>query len=191
MSSQSLEQKSGRVVLPGERLGVIEEFVPDAGTYVRDGVIYSKVVGRALVDLLNKKVSVRTLTREIKVPKVGTVVLGQVSNVQSDNAAVRIFQLEDKPLSGVFSGILHISDVQMRYVESMFDIYKAGDVIRAMVISEKNQVYHLSTKEKDLGAVYAFCSHCGHLLEAKRQGLRCPRCGQMERRKLAVDYGKE
>ncbi|HEY4675506.1 MAG TPA: exosome complex RNA-binding protein Csl4, partial [Candidatus Bathyarchaeia archaeon] len=188
---QSLEQKSGRVVLPGERLGVIEEFVPDAGTYVRDGVIYSKVVGRALVDLLNKKVSVRTLTREIKVPKVGTVVLGQVSNVQSDNAAVRIFQLEDKPLSGVFSGILHISDVQMRYVESMFDIYKAGDVIRAMVISEKNQVYHLSTKEKDLGAVYAFCSHCGHLLEAKRQGLRCPRCGQMERRKLAVDYGKE
>jgi len=191
MNSQSLEQKSGRVVLPGERLGVIEEFVPDAGTYVRDGVIYSKVVGRALVDLLNKKVSVRTLTREIKVPKVGTVVLGQVSNVQSDNAAVRIFQLEDKPLSGVFSGILHISDVQMRYVESMFDIYKAGDVIRAMVISEKNQVYHLSTKEKDLGAVYAFCSHCGHLLEAKRQGLRCPRCGQMERRKLAVDYGKE
>src|SRR3989304_6026439 len=100
MNSQSLEQKSGRVVLPGERLGVIEEFVPDAGTYVRDGVIYSKVVGRALVDLLNKKVSVRTLTREIKVPKVGTVVLGQVSNVQSDNAAVRIFQLEDKPLSG-------------------------------------------------------------------------------------------
>jgi hypothetical protein len=40
-------EQNGNLVLPGERLGVIEEFIPDSGTYVKDGVIYSKIVGRA------------------------------------------------------------------------------------------------------------------------------------------------
>ena len=190
MSSQSSEQKSDHLVLPGERLGVIEEFSPDAGTYVRDGVIYSKVIGRASLDFSNKRVSVYPLVRGAKVPKVGAIVLGQVSNVQPENAGVRIFQIGKNQLSGVFTGILHISDVQLRYVESMFDIYKTGDIIRAKVISEKNRVYHLSTKDKDLGVVYAFCSQCGHILELKRQGMRCARCGKIEKRKTALDYGK-
>ena len=51
MSLKSPEQKSGHLVLPGERLGVIEEFIPDSGTYVKDGVIFSKIVGRSLMDL--------------------------------------------------------------------------------------------------------------------------------------------
>ena len=48
MSLKSPEQKIGHLVLPGDRLGVIEEFIPDMGTYVKDGVIFSKIVGRSL-----------------------------------------------------------------------------------------------------------------------------------------------
>ena len=190
MSSRSSRRKSSQFVSPGERLGVIEEFIPDAGTYVKDGVIYSKVVGRALLDLLNKRVSVYSLVHEARVPKVGSIVLGQVSNVQTQNAGVRIFKIDKKQLSGFFTGVLHISDVQLRYVESMFNVCKPGDIIRAKVISEKNKVYHLSTKDKNLGVVYAFCSRCGYMLELKRQGMHCPRCGKIEKRKTALDYGK-
>jgi len=190
MSSQSSRQKSGQFVLPGERLGVIEEFVPDAGTYVKEGVIYSRVIGRTLIDRLNKRVSVFPLIRGARVPKVGTIVLGQVSNVQTENAGVRIFKMGNEQLSGFFTGILHISDVQLKYVDSMFDVCKTGDIIRAGVISEKNKVYHLSTKEKDLGVVYAFCSQCGCILEPKRHAMYCPRCGKIEKRKTALDYGK-
>ena len=184
------ERTSSQFVLPGERLGVIEEFTPDAGTYVREGVIYSKVVGQVLFDLSNKRVSVHSLIHEAKTPKVGSTVLGQVSNIQSDNAGVRIFKIEDKPLSGVFTGILHVSDVQMSYVDSMFEVCKPGDILRAKVISEKNQTYHLSTKDKDLGVVYASCSNCGYSLELKRQSMHCPRCGKIEKRKITLDYGK-
>ncbi len=190
MSAQSSESKSGHLVLPGERLGVIEEFIPDSGTYVKDGVIYSKVIGRALLDFSNKRVLVYPLVYGARVPKVGSIVLGQVSNVQAENASVRIFQVDKKLISGVFTGVLHISDVQLRYVESMFDICKPVDVMRAKVISEKNRVYHLFIKDKDLGVVYAFCSQCGYMLVLKRQGLRCPRCGKIEKRKTALDYGK-
>src|SRR3989304_8130190 len=192
MSLKSPEQKSsGNLVIPGERLGVIEEFIPDSGTYVKDGIIYSKIVGRALMDLLNKRVSVYPLINGATVPKVSTTVVGQVGNAQSDNVLVRIFRIGPEKLSGVFSGILHISDVQDRYVDSMNDVCKPGDIIRAKVISEKNQIYHLSTVDNDLGVLYGFCSRCGNLLEQKRYEMRCPKCGNIEKRKTAVDYGKE
>jgi exosome complex component CSL4 len=58
MALKAPEQKSGHLVAPGERLGVIEEFIPDAGTYVKDGVIYSKIIGCSLVDLQNRRVQV-------------------------------------------------------------------------------------------------------------------------------------
>ena len=185
------EQKSGNIVLPGERLGVIEEFLPDTGTYEKDGVIYSKIVGRALMDLLHKRVSVYPLSNAVAVPKTSTTVTGQVGNSQSDNVLVRIFKVGAKTISGVFTGILHISDVEDRYVDSMNDVCKPGDIIRAKVISEKNQVYHLTTNDKGLGVVYAFCSRCGNLLEPKRYEMHCTKCGNLERRKTAVDYGQE
>lgn len=190
MNTNSSERKSGKIVLPGDRLGVIEEFIPDPGTYVKDGIIYSRTVGRALLDLTNKRVSVYPLVHGAKIPKVGSIVLGQVSNIQTENASVRIFKIGNKQLSGFFTGVLHISDVQPSYVDSMFDVCKPGDVVRAKVISEKNQVYHLSTKDKNLGVVYAFCSQCGYALETKRQAMYCPRCGKTEKRKTALDYGK-
>lgn len=190
MSLKTGEQKSGQMVVPGERLGVIEEFIPNANTYVKDGVIFSKVVGRALFDLAHKRVSVYKMAHGARVPVTGTTVLGQVSIAQSEIVGLRIFDVGNKEVSGVFTGILHISDVHMRYVDSMFNVCKPGDIMRAKVISEKNRTYHLSTKDKDLGVVYAFCSTCGNLLEPKRPGMYCPRCGRMERRKTAIDYGK-
>jgi len=192
MSLKQPEPKSsGHLVVPGERLGVIEEFIPDSGTYVKDGVIYSKIVGRELLDLLNKRVSVYPLTEGAVVPKVGTVVIGQIGNAQSDNVLVKIYKIGKKKLSGEFGGILHISDVSDRYVDSMNDVCKPGDIVRAKVISEKNRVFHLSTNDKNLGMLYAFCSRCGTLLEPQRFELRCPKCGNIERRKMAPDYGKE
>lgn len=190
MNLKAPGHKSGHLVLPGERLGVIEEFIPDSGTYVRDGVIYSKIVGRALMDLLSKRVSVYPLINAENVPKISTIVVGQVGHAQSDNVLVRIFKLGSRNLSGVFTGVLHVSDVRERYVKSMTEVCKPGDIIRAKVISDKNQVYHLSTNDKNLGVMYAFCSRCANLLELKRYEMRCPKCGNIEKRKTALDYGK-
>ena len=193
MSLKSPEQqKTGRLVVPGDRLGVIEEFIPDAGTYVKDGVIYSKIIGRALIDLQNRRVSVYPLVKEELVPKPSSIVVGQIGNAQSDNVLVRIFRLGDKKLSGEFSGILHVSDVSDRYVDMMSDVVKPGDIVRAKVISSKNRIFHLSTNDKNLGIIYAFYSRCSTLLEHQRYDeLRCPKCGNIEKRKIAPDYGKE
>jgi exosome complex component CSL4 len=191
MALKAPEQKSGHLVMPGERLGVIEEFIPDLGTYVKDGVIYSKIVGRKLVDLQNRRVSVYPVIEAAVVPKVGTVVIGQIGNAQSDNVLVRIFRIGKKKLTGNFGGILHVSDVSDRYIDQISDAVKPGDIVRARVISEKNKVFHLSTNDKNLGIIYAFCSRDGTLLNQDRYDLKCPKCGNVERRKTAPDYGKE
>jgi len=189
LNSKPLQKERGRFVLPGDRLGVIEEFTADSGTYIKEGIICSTIVGRALPDLLNKRVSVYPLVHGAKLPRTGSVVLGEVSSVRKQNAFVRIYKISDEVLSGFFSGLLHVSDVQMRYVESMFNVCKPGDTIRAKVISGKNGVYHLSLKGSNLGVVYAFCSRCGHMLEPKQHWMHCPECGKSEKRKKAIDYG--
>jgi exosome complex component CSL4 len=191
MALKAPEQKSGHLVMPGERLGVIEEFIPDSGTYVKDGVIYSKIIGRSLIDLVNRRVSVYPVAKEAVVPKVGTVIIGQIGNAQSDNVLVRIFRIGKKTLTGNFGGILHVSDVSDRYIDQISDAVKPGDIVRAKVISEKNKVFHLTTNDKNLGVLYAFCSRDGTLLNLDRYDLKCPKCGNIERRKLAPDYGKE
>jgi exosome complex RNA-binding protein Csl4 len=39
--------------------------------------------------------------------------------------------------------------------------------------------------------LYAFCSRCSTLLEQNRYEMQCPKCKNIEKRKLSSDYGKE
>jgi exosome complex component CSL4 len=185
------ERKSGLFVVPGERLGVIEEFTSGSGTYIENGTIHSKVTGCTLLDMLNKEVSVYPLIKEAIVPQVGSIVIGIVSDVKSKNATLTIFQVGAKGIAGAFKGMLHISGVSHGFVDNMFNVCKAGDIMRAKVISTKNRSVFLSTAEKDLGVVSAHCSLCGHLLQTGNRGLICSNCGNNERRKTSPDYGKD
>lgn len=190
MSKSRSKRQSGQFVAPGDRLGVIEEFSPGQGTYVEDGLIRAKLSGRTLLDMQNKTVSIFPSVRGVKVPRVGSIVTGQVMNLQSKTAVIRIFKIGNEQLSGVFSGLLYISDVSTSYVDTIHDACKPGDIIRAKVISDKNRVYHLSTKEKNLGVLYAYCSRCGHPLQPRRYRMYCPDCEKVEKRLIAADYGK-
>lgn len=185
------KRKSGQFTAPGDRLGVIEEFMPGSGTYVEEGTIHSKTIGYTLLDMMNRKVSVYPLNQTANFPKVGSTVIGQVLDTQSKTAMIRIFQIGKKMLSGVFSGVLYISDAASSFVDTMFDVCKTGDIVKAKVVSKANRTFHLSTAENDLGVIYAFCSQCGHMLSLKGQKMQCPQCGKIEKRKISSDYDKE
>ena len=138
----------------------------------------------------NKTVSIYPLVHEPRVPKVGAVVTGQVTKLQSKTAIIRIFRINKEKLSGHFSGLLYISDVSKSYIDTIHDVCKSGDIIRAKVISIKNRNNHLSTADRNLGVIHAFCSRCGHILEQKGYTMNCPNCRKIEKRKTAIDYGK-
>jgi exosome complex component CSL4 len=185
------ERKSGLFVAPGDRLGVIEEFTPGSGTYVEHGTIHSKITGCTLLDMENKKVSVYPLVEAASVPQIGSIVSGQVLELKSKSAVLRILQIGKKSLSGFFTGVLHISDASPSYVDTMFSVCKTGDIMRAKVIGNKNRTFYLSTAEKNLGVIYALCSRCGNALQLGKRGMQCSRCGNIERRKVPPDYGEE
>ena len=185
----SKNRQNGQFVVPGQKLGVIEEFIPNSGTYVEEGTIHSKSVGFVLMDLANKRVSIYPAAINLNVPKIGNIVIGDTTSVQISQAVIRINKIGAKNVTGRFSGMIHVSDVSFRYTESMFDAFKVGDLVRAKVISDKNNVYHLSTKDENLGVLYAYCSLCGGTLTLSQRQLRCEGCGHIERRKIATDYG--
>jgi len=105
-------------------------------------------------------------------------------------ATVSIWKINDKPLQNPFTALLHISSSSPRYERNMSDVCKAGDIIRARVIDMTNRIPQLTTAGRGLGVVKAFCSRCGAPLEFTNRRLECASCGNIERRRLAEDFGK-
>jgi exosome complex component CSL4 len=175
-------------VLPGYKIGVIEEYVPMAGTYVEEGTIFSAKAGLAVMDLMEKTVSVKSEEDKPKIPRVGSLVIGEVTNIQDRSLSIKIFKVEGRPVSSAFTGLLHISNVSQNYVKDMFDAFNYSDIIRAHVISTTNARFHLSTEGKDLGVIYSFCTTCGKPMIIRSGRLYCQQCKLTEKRKLASDY---
>ena len=176
-----------RFVVPGSRLGVIEEFTPGEGTYEIDGGIYSKFVGNARADPSRKIVSViprKTPT----LPLEGSIVTGVATHVQEKMAVIDITMIDDKVLSTPFTGLLHISASSPSYERSMTDVCRPLDQVRAKVASTADGIVRLMTVGPTLGVLKAYCSNCGHPLTLRRRLLKCERCNNTEKRKIAEDY---
>ena len=182
------ERKSGLFVVPGDRLGVIEEFTPGFGTYSYNGAIRSKLTGCTLLDFQNKKVSVYPLVQLVNFPEIGSVVTGQIEDVKNKRVILQIFQIGERKLSGPLRGVLHIADTSSRYIDNMFSAYKLGDFVKAKVMSDKNRTLYLSTTDLNLGVVSASCSRCGHSLQPRGTRMHCSNCGNVETRKIAAEY---
>jgi exosome complex component CSL4 len=190
LSLSKATRELAQPVLPGDRLGVVEEFLPGGGTYEQEGTIYANFAGTAKIDLRNKRVTVVPATRVPNLPKEGTTVLASVTHAQEKMATVSIWKINGKLIQNPFTAILHISSSSPRYERNMSDVCKTGDIILARVIEMANYVPQLTTAGRGLGVVKAFCSRCGTVLEFTNRRLQCPSCGNIERRRLAEDYGK-
>lgn len=184
------ERKSGDFVYPGSRLAVIEEFLPGKWTYAEKGNIYSMITGHMLIDIPNKTISVYPSVRLPLVPKIGSTVLGQVSEVRERGAKIRILMINKKRSFKSFWGAIHVFNVSERFVRKASDAFKPGDLVYARVISTVNKTFHLSTEGRKFGVVHALCSHCGHSLAAINGSLKCPLCKRTEQRKIASSYGR-
>ena len=180
------KEKNGKLVIPGETVSVIEEFMPGPGTYVDGGRVKAECVGRLRLDLKERRISVRPLVR-LRVPQVGRIVVGQVVSMDDKYAMIRF---PSGKFTGFFTGVLNISMVSRRFVRSMFDVCRIGDIVRAEIVSLANGFCHLSIIGRNLGVIYANCTQCGELLELKGGSLYCPRCMRVEKRKVALGYGK-
>jgi exosome complex component CSL4 len=178
----------GQFVVPGERLGVVEEFDPGPGTVDVNGTVYAAQTGRAAVDKTRRIVRVKTQAGPPLFPEEGSTVIGMVEKVQEKMAIVNIVMIDGKKTGRPFTGMLHISSASPRYERDMLDVCKPVDMIRAKVMDTSERIPKLTTAGPGMGVIKAYCSKCGGELILSGRILRCALCRNVERRRLASDF---
>jgi exosome complex component CSL4 len=175
-----------RFVFPGDKVGYAEEFIGGEGVYEEDGELYASVAGRLRIK--DRVVSVESVK---KIPEIikGDVVLGRVIDVRNSIALVELSRKagNDRELRHTGIAALHISNVQNGYLKDFDSAVRYMDIIKARVID--SELLKLSTKGEDMGVVKALCSLCKTELKLEEDKLKCPSCGNIENRKVSLDYG--
>ncbi|WP_456423471.1 exosome complex RNA-binding protein Csl4 [Thermococcus sp.] len=186
--------KNGDLVLPGDYLGVIEEFMPGEGVREENGELYATRAGKVKIDQTKMEISVEPITDTPPLPEVGDVVLARVIEVKPQAVIVQLLQIEgrenDREIATSKLAGIHISQIKEGFVEDITKEFKIGDIVRAKVIANEKSPIQLSTKGRELGVVYALCSRCRTPLIRRGDKLICPRCGNVETRKLSPYYRK-
>src|SRR2546428_13256066 len=86
----------GQFVVPGERLGVVEEFDAGIGTVDVNGTVYAAQTGKATLDSARRKVIVKTLAGPPVVPEEGSTIIGMVEKIQEKMAIVSIIMVDNR-----------------------------------------------------------------------------------------------
>ncbi len=182
-----VEKLKRKIVVPGDKIGVIEEYIPHDGAYEHNGEILSSLAGFLEEDLEKHTVSVKTV-RRILLPKPGDIVYAVVVSTSEKNALVAIISVNNKLLNNCFSGLIQVGSSSMYSMKSIRSAVKPGDIVKCEVLGYNNYIYHLKMYGSEFGVVYALCTKCGGVLVKSGKELKCQICNNVEKRKIASDY---
>ncbi|MEM3096482.1 MAG: exosome complex RNA-binding protein Csl4 [Nitrososphaerota archaeon] len=173
------------MAVPGDKLCVIEEYVPGLGTKaLDDGRVYASVFGVVEYDRVNRDVRVKPIRQPESISK-GERLLAFVKDVQDKIAvASAIARLGGRPLRYPRTGV-----ILARRGEMLDNVVGVGDLILVTVSSIFNGMITFDISPPGCGCILAVCSRCGSTLEKRGNILECLRCGNRERRKLVLKYG--
>ncbi len=184
------ETEEKRFVMPGDEIALLEEYLPGAGAYEEDGVVYSEYAGFLTLDPVEKIASVEPV-KETGALRKGDIIYGVIRSIRSMMAVVDALEIEGRTreIAGSTNGTLHISKMSTRYVSDVERVFHLGDIIRAEVISADPSL-QLSTARADLGVVLALCRRCRRPLVKKGKSLYCEDCEITENRPVSTRYGQ-
>jgi len=170
------------LVLPGDKLCVIEEYTPRWGAKaLKDGTVVALVAGYPIYDRRKHEVSVTPLKRIDKLNK-GDLVLCEVRDVQDKVIGCDVIAKHGAPLKQRWSGVIIYQDAKLSP--------SIGDLLIARVENELAGMYNLTINERGLGCVAAFCDKCGSIMHLSSGGsLSCPHCRTTYRRRTVSYYG--
>jgi exosome complex component CSL4 len=185
-------KRESRIVLVGEPLATLEEFFPSEGTFERNGIIYSSMVGRVFVDRQRRELGVVPV-RSLLLPNPGFKVVGSVTGFSSHYANVQIFFMNGVRLNYEYTGIIGRESIRKAYpslrMGSLRNYVSENDVVYGRIASTINATL-LDISDREYGVVKAYCKFCGKPLTGSKKGLSCQVCRTRESRKLSIFYGE-
>lgn len=180
-----------KIVMPGDKLGIIEQYLPGEGTYDDDGDIKSSVLGNVKI---NQKMKVISVVSDAKpaLLKVGDIVYGQITDIKPQRANVQIECIKDngRPLALPYIGAIHISQAKKDYLEKLSDAFRIGDIIQAKVVKVTGDNVDLGSTDDDCGVLKAMCTRCRDYMHTtqKADEVQCNSCNKKEKRKVSKNY---
>ncbi|MBY9020807.1 MAG: exosome complex RNA-binding protein Csl4 [Candidatus Lokiarchaeota archaeon] len=185
--------KNNEIVLTGQYLGVVEEYLPDKkSTYIKEGQIFATKSGIVSIDEGRRAIEIKSHQDEDrKTIKINDIIIGTIQFLRLYSVGISFATINNKVhFNSSYFGNIHVSHISQKFIEKIADAFQITDIVRAKVVKQEQNEYSLSTVGNDLGVIHADCSICGTTLEKIGQNrLKCSRCGNDENRKLASDYG--
>ncbi|MCW6159867.1 MAG: hypothetical protein LVQ95_02145 [Candidatus Micrarchaeales archaeon] len=196
-----------QLVMPGDKIGVEEEYIAADNTFVDDdGTIRSAIIGKAVIS--EGRISVVNERRDVRKFKRGMFVVGTVTD---DVKSVMFVKIDNVSVDG--KEYIAIKDgkivAQTRRPPGRFDRgggreghgergpppAKAekqagvGDVILAKILYEDPEIFTLTLNDNEAGVIYSDCGLCGNEMRADgTAALVCDNCKNRVNRKVSPLY---
>ncbi len=186
-----MEEKK-KLVVPGDHVGIEEEYIPSSGVYSKDGELYASSLGDLDLDSTNHNAKVQAKTNIPKMQGEANIVVGNVAQMNDNVAIIDLMPMNSKAFKMVpneASAVLRVSDTRRGFVRSLRDELGVGDIVRAKIIEANEHSVRLRIDERELGVIKAYCKSCRGVLRLDDRDLKCEKCGNIEHRKMAQDYG--
>ncbi|MDR2873975.1 MAG: exosome complex RNA-binding protein Csl4 [Methanobrevibacter sp.] len=185
-----MNNEQGDFVMPGDVVGVSEQYLPNKWTYEEEGFIKAAVMGNVSIE--QHKIAIVPKTTTPLTLEVGDTITGQITNVIGQRALVDIQTSIDssRELALPYSGAIHISQINKGYLERLNDAFRIGDIVEGKVVKVINDSIDLNTESSEHGVIKAMCTQCRHfMIPSKTVGtLYCENCNRKEKRKISSNY---
>ncbi|KAJ1895737.1 hypothetical protein LPJ66_004403 [Kickxella alabastrina] len=190
-----MSSQAAVAITPGRRLGLTQEYEAGTGTYMRNGIIYSSILGskgiKGAEGSGNPTVFVERSNAKFAIPNIGSEVLARVVRINPRAASVAIMMVGSTPCQEDFQGVVRVQDIRAteKDLVQMINSFRPGDIIRAEVISLGDQrSYYLATTKNEHGVVFAQSAAGNTMVPTSWEEMQDPKTGDVEKRKCAKAF---
>ena len=188
-------EKNEKIVLPGDSIASALEYLPSFGTYSDEENIRSSSIGYPELIKEERVVRINILTKIPKIQQRGTYTYGVVSNLNDTKAMLDLISIDSSRFKLIPPGetaILRVENVRRGFVKSMRNEFRIGDIVKVKITNVSKTGVDLTTDERELGVVKAYCSRCrGEMEKIDNFKVKCKNCGWVENRKISNEYGQK
>jgi exosome complex component CSL4 len=169
--------------IPGEKIALIEEYLPGENTFEDEDSIRATVIGEIRLDSTERLASIER-QKQITVPKVGDIIIGVVEANLPSMIAIMIKYVNGKKVVADLECICVTRHLRKK------NIALAKDVVKVKIISHINGTIHSTIDSPELGVLFTKCRKCYGTVVKMRDAVKCKDCTWIDDRKLSSDFGK-
>ncbi len=174
---------SDNKTIPGDKIGIIEEFESGKNTFEDGHNVRATVIGTVEIDKKSRIAQVQNI-RTSGIPEVDDVVIGTVAAVMSSMIAVSINYVNNIRTKSNVECICQTRHFRKKNIALL------NDIVVLRIIAHKNGTIHASINEPEFGVLFTKCKKCGGQVIPMRDAIKCTECNWIDERKLSNNFGK-